>query len=274
MGKIRKNAARRRVSGRRQAARRGLPASALLVVLLVVAATAVFFAFLPLIRDAGNFAPSRSQRTDLARPDEDSANTARFAREEKPPEAADRGETVPDSSTVAGLPPEIEAAPVETPPETPAAAAERPPETRERGIYLVLVGNDGADLLLTRVSRTMAASTTPLRDSLDALLRGPTAEEAALGKVSFIPGGARIISTWVEGHSVGDSRFDTAYINFSDDFSYNTMGSEGLRLQLMQVVWTATEFANVRDVQILIEGNRVEFLHEGVPIGSPIGRTR
>ena len=267
------NAARRKVSGRRPAARRGMPVSALMAVLLTVAATVVFLAFLPTMRDAINLALSRPEQADLTTPDGDPANVARFVREERPPETDNRGETARDPAPVAQLPPEIEVEPIETPPQTPAAV-ERPPETRERGIYLVLVGNDGTELLLTRVGRTMTASSTPLRDSLDALLSGPTDEEASLGKASFIPGGARLISAWVEGHGVGNERYDTAYINFSDDFRYNTMGSEGLRLQLMQVVWTATEFANVRDVQILIEGNRVDFLHEGVATGSPIGRAR
>jgi spore germination protein GerM len=242
-----------------------MPVSALLVVLLAIAATVVFFAFLPTVRDAANLAAARNGRTDLAVPEGGPANTAGLAPAENRPGTDGAGGLAQAPEAAHGIPTDVDAVETETP-----AAVERPPETRERGIYLVEVGNDGADPRIAKVSRTMSASSTPLRDSLDALLRGPTDEEAAMGKVSFIPEDARIISAWVEGHD----GFDTAYINFSDDFRYNTRGSEGLRLQLMQVVWTATEFANVRDVQILIEGNRVDFLHEGIMIGSPIGRGR
>lgn len=146
------------------------------------------------------------------------------------------------------------------------------PETREQSVFFVQVENDGADLRLTRVNRTLSVSGSPLTDALNALLSGPTAEEAQRGIVSFIPPDARVISVRVEGHAVGDAIWNTAYVNFNEYFRYNTRGIEGFASQIQQVVWTATEFPNVRDVQILIEGNRVDFLHGGVRIGSPIGR--
>jgi spore germination protein GerM len=101
-------------------------------------------------------------------------------------------------------------------------------------------------------------------DALNALLQGPTAEEQRRGMVSLIPPGSRILSATVRG--------DTAYISFSEEFQYNTYGVEGYAAQLKQIVWTATEFPNVRTVQILIEGRRVDYLGEGIWIGGPIGR--
>jgi spore germination protein GerM len=65
---------------------------------------------------------------------------------------------------------------------------------------------------------------------------------------------------------------NTAYINFSEDFLFNTYGIEGYAGQIRQVVWTATEFASVKDVQILVEGKRVDYLGEGIWIGSPLDR--
>lgn len=82
--------------------------------------------------------------------------------------------------------------------------------------------------------------------------------------VSLIPSGTRILSATVRGN--------TAYINFSEDFQYNTYGVEGYAAQLKQIVWTATEFPNVENVQILIEGRRVDYLGEGIWIGSPLNR--
>ncbi|MCL2192910.1 MAG: GerMN domain-containing protein, partial [Treponema sp.] len=146
-------------------------------------------------------------------------------------------------------------------------------DTRERGIFLIQMENEGADLQLTRVNRTLSASETPLIDTLNALFLGPTAEESARGIISFIPPNSQILSVRVEGHTVGNARRDTAYINFNESFQFTPYGREGLRYQIWQIVYTATEFPNVHDVQILIEGNRVDFLHEGgIRIGSPIGR--
>jgi spore germination protein GerM len=68
-------------------------------------------------------------------------------------------------------------------------------------------------------------------------------------------------------------RGNTAYISFSEDFQYNVYGIEGYAGAVRQVVWTATEFPNVHDVQILIESRRLDYLGEGVWIGSPLSRT-
>jgi spore germination protein GerM len=103
-----------------------------------------------------------------------------------------------------------------------------------------------------------------MMDSLQVLLKGPTAEEQRRGMVSLIPAGARILSATVRG--------STAYISFSEEFQYNTYGVEGYAAQLKQIVWTVTEFSTVKDVQILIEGRRIDYLGEGIWIGSPISR--
>jgi spore germination protein GerM len=103
-----------------------------------------------------------------------------------------------------------------------------------------------------------------MQDSLNALLAGPSAEEKRRGLLSLIPANTRILSATVRG--------STAYISFSEEFQYNTYGVEGYAAQLNQIVWTVTEFPNIQDVQILIEGRRVDYLGEGIWIGSPIRR--
>jgi spore germination protein GerM len=66
---------------------------------------------------------------------------------------------------------------------------------------------------------------------------------------------------------------DTATIDFSEQFRFNSLGIEGLRTQLRQVVWAATEFPTVSRVQVLIEGKHVDFLGpEGAAVDSPLGR--
>ena len=155
-----------------------------------------------------------------------------------------------------------------TPPDTlpaqqPTPAQPRPVETRERNIYFTQIDNDG-QILRSRVTRNIAVSDSPMQDAMNALLAGPSADERNRGIVSLIPQNTRILSILVRG--------STAYISFSEDFQFNTYGVEGYAAQIRQIVWTATEFPTVNDVQILIEGRRVDYLGEGIWIGSPINR--
>jgi len=136
-------------------------------------------------------------------------------------------------------------------------------ELRDRALYFIQVDRDGS-ILRVRADRRLPASASPMTDALQALLAGPSEEERGRGLISLIPPGTRILSASI--------RDDTAFINLSDDFQYNTYGVEGYAGQVRQLVLTATEFPNIRNVQILIEGRRIDFLGEGVWIGSPISR--
>jgi spore germination protein GerM len=145
----------------------------------------------------------------------------------------------------------------------PQKPVQKPVETRDRNVYFTQVDND-SKIVSSRVSRKIAVSDTPLHDSLNALLAGPTAEERNRGIASLIPPKTRLLTAIVRG--------TTAYVSFSEDFIFNTYGVEGFIAQIREIVWTATEFPTVDDVQILIEGRRVDYLGEGIWIGSPINR--
>ena len=59
-----------------------------------------------------------------------------------------------------------------------------------------------------------------------------------------------------------------------EQFEFNTVGMDGYQAQLMQIVYTATEFGTVNSVQFLIEGQKKEYLgSEGIWIGSPLSRS-
>jgi len=136
-------------------------------------------------------------------------------------------------------------------------------QTRERNIYFTQINKDG-QILQSKVTRRIPVSDTPMQDAMNAMLAGPSADEINRGILNIIPKNTRILSAAVRG--------STAYINFSEDFMFNTFGVEGYVAQLRQIVWTVTEFSNVSDVQILIEGRRHDYLGEGIYIGSPINR--
>ncbi|MFP3042548.1 GerMN domain-containing protein [Treponema primitia] len=175
------------------------------------------------------------------------------------------------------LPAAPELVPTEEPPaadtveQTPQAVPEPKPAappvsptvpSRNQTLYFIQVDGDGA-LLRKAVTRSVK-SASPLTDTLRLLLQGPTAEEQRRDLRSLIPPGTKLLRAEVRG--------STAYINFSEEFQFGTNGVEGYMGQLWQIVWTATEFPNISDVQILIEGNVVNFLGEGINIGSPLSR--
>ncbi|MFH2113955.1 MAG: GerMN domain-containing protein [Spirochaetota bacterium] len=136
--------------------------------------------------------------------------------------------------------------------------------TRIASLYFIQVDDDGA-ISRHEVKRTVNSSDFPLTDALNALLAGPSAEELSRNYITLIPSGTRLLSAQVRG--------STAYVDFSEAFMYNRYGIEGYAGQLKQVVYTATSFPTVKDVQILIEGSKRDFLGgEGVFIGKPLAR--
>ncbi len=147
---------------------------------------------------------------------------------------------------------------------SPGSAKPVASKTRSASLYFVRIDGDG---VITRqeVKRTVPETDSPLTDALQSLLKGPGEEELRKELITLIPQGTKLLSAQVRG--------STAYLNFSESFMYNSYGIEGYAGQLKQVVWTATAFPSVQDVQILVEGQRRDFLGgEGVYIGRPLSR--
>jgi germination protein M len=142
----------------------------------------------------------------------------------------------------------------------PSAAA----KSRAATLYFVRIDDDGA-IVRQEVRRQVPVSDSPLLDSLAALLKGPSEDEIRKKLISLVPQGTKLLSAQVRG--------STAVLNFNEAFMYNHYGIEGYAGQLKQVVYTATAFPTVQDVQILIEGERHDYLGgEGVYIGRPLSR--
>lgn len=145
---------------------------------------------------------------------------------------------------------------------SPSASPEKP-APKIRRIYLVRVEEDGT-VARVSVERSLPSSDTPLVDVIASLLKGPSTSEKQKGYISLIPPGTRLYSATVKD--------GIAYLNFSEEFLFNPYGTEGYLGQLKQIVWTATEFPTVKQVQILIEGKVTEYLGEGIRIGKPLSR--
>ena len=143
--------------------------------------------------------------------------------------------------------------------QSPAAAL-----TQERFIYFIQVDQRG-NIQHSRVQRRIPASDSPITDVLVSLIAGPNLEEMERGMMSLIPPGTNIHSAVIRGN--------TAVINFNSAFQFNTFGAEGYHEQIRQVVFTATELPNINDVQILIENRQIDYIGEGIWIGSPLSRS-
>lgn len=172
---------------------------------------------------------------------------------------------VPSTTTTPATKPQT--TPKENPATSPAPKAspmEVVKSTRVAVLYFIRVDDDGV-ISRHEVKRTIDASDSPMTDALNALMAGPDADELSRGFISLIPSDARLLSAQVRG--------STAYLNFNEAFMYNRYGIEGYAGQLKQIVYTATGFPTVKDVQILIDGQTRDYLGgDGVFIGKPLSR--
>lgn len=137
-------------------------------------------------------------------------------------------------------------------------------KTSVQKLYFVFIGEDGT-LSRKMITRTVEKNDSPLVTNINLLLAGPNQSESSKGYRNLIPAGTKLLSASV--------RDGIAYLNFNEQFEFNTVGMDGYQAQLMQIVFTATEFSTVDSVQFLIEGQKKDYLgSEGVWIGSPLSR--
>lgn len=137
-------------------------------------------------------------------------------------------------------------------------------KTMDLKLYFMSITSDGS-IVRTEVTRNMPKTSSPLYDSINALISGPSAEEEAKGCRTLVSSGTRLLSASVTA--------GIATLNFSGEFEFNQYGIEGTRGQLQQIVYTATAFPTVESVQFLVDGEKRDYLgSEGVWIGSPLSR--
>lgn len=141
---------------------------------------------------------------------------------------------------------------------------EENPTKRKIRLFFIKVTNDG-QIILKSVIKSVYVGKTPLRKSLERLLKGPDTQDINRGMLTLIPDGAVILSISIKN--------GIAYINFNELFRFNPLGVEGYIAQIKQIVYTATEYDSVTSVQFSIDGAEQEYLGpEGVYIGRPISR--
>ena len=187
------------------------------------------------------------------------------------------GASLPKSPTPEVPPPEekpsLPESHPEVPKESPAAESQEGPATkstvpptrsRTSKLYFVRISETGKPELVA-AERKITYHNAPLTETLKELLKGPIPAEKQRGISSLIPSGTEIKSVSI--------RDGIAFINLNESFQFNPYGAEGYRTQVLQIVYTVTEFASIQGVQFLLEGRKVDYLSpEGVYIGKPLSR--
>lgn len=121
---------------------------------------------------------------------------------------------------------------------------------------------DDQGMKLIAVRRTISLSGgDKYTAAMKALLEG-TKEK---GQTNIIPRQTKLRSVSVRG--------DTAYVDFSRDLvRHFTGGSTGEEMLVGSVVNTMTGFSEIRKVQILIDGEKVETLAGHMDLSAPLTR--
>lgn len=171
--------------------------------------------------------------------------------------------TPPEPEVVIRLAPEAEQ-PEEPATEPAAESSSEKPNLRKARLFFVSVNQEG-EIQLTGVVRPVYYDNAPLRQTLLTLLEGQAGSELSSGLLTMIPQETSLRNVYVKG--------STAFVDLSDQFRFNPLGQAGLTAAVQQIVYTATEFSNISEVQLLIEGERIEYLSsEGPLVGRPISR--
>jgi spore germination protein GerM len=130
-------------------------------------------------------------------------------------------------------------------------------------IYLLRVDENSGRTSLVPVTRKVTGEDL-LNESLQTLIKGPTRYEENRGLLSAVPGGLKL-------HSVR-TRGDMALLDFNSAIEYGATGSI-LISRIDQIVYTATQFPNIKSVVITINGTKKHFIgSDGLSINGPLHR--
>jgi len=137
------------------------------------------------------------------------------------------------------------------------------PNVRNANLYYSKIDNEGR-ISFVPVKRAIRYDDSPLKSTIVNLLKGPNYQEINSGFMNLIPADTRLNNIYMRGNSV--------FLDFNENFRFNTLGKEGIKAQLQQIVYTCLEYKNVQSVQILIDSQLVDYMEEGVYIGKPLNK--
>ena len=173
--------------------------------------------------------------------------------------------TVPTTDTTASSPPSTgpgtssdSTTPDQSSPTTSPPDSTPDEETTSTTITVYFLNSQIEAVATTRTVTTKAVAAA----AMEALIEGPTSTEKAAGLVNGIPSDSLVL-----GVSIANG---VATLDMSREFEAGG-GSTAILSRLAQVVYTLTEFPTVDRVQLLLDGQHVEYFSgEGVLIGDPL----
>jgi spore germination protein GerM len=132
-------------------------------------------------------------------------------------------------------------------------------ETESKTTYKVYLAQQKNNVIyLVDKPVSIPHTKSPIRDVLEALIKYQ--DEQLL---NLVPIHTLIKNIWIKN--------DVLYIDFSEEFSYNSYGLTGYKIQIYQIVYTATQFPQVKAVYFYQNGKPLQYLGgDGYPIHNPI----
>ena len=126
-------------------------------------------------------------------------------------------------------------------------------------VTLYFIRTTETDFVLTPIKREITEEPTP-RVALEALIKGPLPEE---NLEPTIPRGTKVLSLEIEA--------GLATADFSTEVQDNFIGGSQLESHLVTaIIKTLTQFEEIQQVQILVEGEKVESIGGHVLINEPL----
>lgn len=133
---------------------------------------------------------------------------------------------------------------------------------RNASLYYISL-NAAGEPVVQKTSVKIGYNSSPLTRTIENLFQGIGISSNLM---TLVPPGTRLNEVWIKD--------GIAFIDVTDAVQFNPMGRAGHLAMLEQLVYTATEYSTVKGVQLLINGNKKDFLgSEGVSIKTPLKRS-
>jgi spore germination protein GerM len=125
-------------------------------------------------------------------------------------------------------------------------------------VKIFLAVQKAREIQLVEKKVMLPKSSSPLKDVLEALIQYRENDF-----LNLVPLNTKVRKVWIKNN--------IAFIDFSDNFSYNSYGITGYKVQIYQIVYTAAQFSQIKAVYFYLEGKPAEYLGgDGFMIHNPI----
>lgn len=142
-----------------------------------------------------------------------------------------------------------------------SSAAKQAADAQTLTVNVYYPNEQGTKLLPSSRKIETGSSKDKYTAALESLMKGPTEK----GQTAIFPKKAKLLSVTMKN--------GTAVVNFSKELQTNFVGgSTGEEMLVGSIVNTLTEFSEVKNVHILVEGKNIETLSGHMDLSLPISR--